>query len=419
MEENTRFANLRSTKGTETKTTIEYPPVTLPEGATPAVIGPFIGGDPLYLHKAEGTQSYDRDELFALKFRHHTAEQFATLVWQSDDWNDRIVQLNIELGEIAAADLDMTSNVSIRDLSFGVPRGDKGFGGKFEFAEGADLSDVETITMLAAHNVGITSDLLKSLPNPHRLVRLELDTADVLPADLSRFSNLEVLQLGGIEGTNDVSYLASMPNISSLGIRHSDFEEFGNPRSPGVERLRALDIAYNRRVGSSLAWLDRAESLWYLDVSGTAVDIRGLWSLRERHKLLRLRVQCCPGIRGRIDPLSKMPNLIELNVAGNRGVTDFALEHIASVLPRLQHLDLRATGVTKEGIRRFLPKLRDLRVLGVSGELLDVGVAEHLKETTLINSLIVVPTENGPTDNWEWAEAADYFGAIRTTGNPV
>ncbi len=158
--------------------------------------------------------------------------------------------------------------------------------------------------------------------------------------------------------------------------------------------------------------------MMYLDVSGTSIDMVALATLGDRPGLRHLRAQCCAALSDHLEVLSRMPNLTELNIAGNSRITDVGLERIVTATPKLRHLDVRATNVTRQGLWDLIPKLSDLRELGVSGELLDAEIGEHLKATTQINSLIIVPPDGWDFDEWDWVEAAEYFGAMRTTGNP-
>jgi hypothetical protein len=83
----------------------------------------------------------------------------------------------------------------------------------------------------------------------------------------------------------------------------------------------------------------------------------------------------------------------------------------------LTELDIRAAaGITRDGLRRWLPALEHLRVLGVSADLLDGDLAQELNATTGVEHLII---GRGSNDDGGWAEAVDIIGSARLAGVPV
>jgi hypothetical protein len=115
-----------------------------------------------------------------------------------------------------------------------------------------------------------------------------------------------------------------------------------------------------------------------------------------------------------IAPLRDRPGLIRLNLAGNR-ITDTGLASLAGALPRLRTLALRDTDITVEGVVDLVPRFPEIRVLGVSGDLLNAEVARHLSEHTEISELHISP----PLEGDGWIEAVDIIGAAKWGGKPV
>ena len=109
-----------------------------------------------------------------------------------------------------------------------------------------------------------------------------------------------------------------------------------------------------------------------------------------------------------------MSELGHLNLAGNR-ITDTGLASLVAALPRLHTLDLRDTDITVDGVVNLVPRFPEIKVLGVSGNLLNADVAKHLSEHTEVSEFHLCP----PMDGDGWIEAVDIIGAAKWGGKPV
>ena len=403
------------TNTSSSKPTIDFPTRTLPHGATPAVIGPYVGGEPLFLDKAQGPVEYEPRETLALKFPHHTADQIATLVRETPELGDRrIDELTIAGGSVTRADVKAIGQMRIRRLILGTRRGHKGFRAPFEFVGEVDLSAISMLSSFEAHAVGLTEHHLETLPQPEWLGGLVLDESPVSPKLLSRFFGLEMLSISGVDGFGeDLSFVKRMPNLVLLGIRCSDLT---------VDQLAAinldldvdiLDVAYNPRFGPDLSrLLSCGRTL--IDVSTTAVDDFSLETLDAPY-LDHLAAQCTGITDAGLVHLP--PHLTKLNLAGT-DISDVGLARIVTKAPGITELDLRAaTGITADGLRQWLPGLANLRTLGVSPILLDHDLAEELDATTGIEHLLL----GGPTDddNDGSFDAIDVIGSATFMGTPI
>jgi hypothetical protein len=415
MAKSTWFTDSESTK---TRTTTAFPPDTLPVGATPALIGPIVGSEPLYLHNAEGARSFDTDDLLALKFPHHTAEQFATLVWQSDDWNERVVQVTIEAGEINDEDLaTLTANAIVR-LDLGSERKSRTLEpSSMQFVDGPDLSSLRTLQQLHTYGVALTDDHLSTLGGPARLDMLNVDGADMTPAVLPRFRNLGALFLNGDPRmSSDLSFLANHRGLRGFGMRFADLTSDQLHHISANLRPFLLDIAYNPRLGPDLSGLAGMPGLQMLDLAGTAVDGSSIATLRGMSLLTRLTMQSTNLGDTDLSSLRNLPQITNLDVAGT-DITDVGLRIIVDSLPNLRYLDIRATNVTEQGTAA-LSQARNLFSLGLDGTLLTVSLAERLKADTNLDQVYVCPPYIND-DPFETGEPIDIIGAAKYMSRPL
>jgi hypothetical protein len=220
--------------------------------------------------------------------------------------------------------------------------------------------------------------------------------------------------MDGCEDGDDLSFLESMPDLYGFGFRFSGLTTDQLRHIKKCTQLRVLDIAYNTDLGPDLSMLDGYPSLSFLDISTTMADDDTLASIAKIRFLEHLHAQCVGITDAGIAPLRDRSGLIGLNLAGNR-ITDTGLGSLAGVLPRLRTLDLRDTDITVEGVVNLVPQFPEVRVLGVSGDLLNAEVAEHLSEHTEISELHISP----PLEGDGWIEAVDIIGAAKFNGKPV
>jgi hypothetical protein len=221
------------------------------------------------------------------------------------------------------------------------------------------------------------------------------------------------LIVAGVEGFgDDLGFVRTMSSLRLLGIRFSDLTVDRLAALGTDVDLEALDMAYNPEFGPDLSSV-HCEGLTLLDISTTACDDTSLATL-DAPRLDELAAQCT----GITDAgLAHLPGFLKkLNLAGT-AVSDEGLERIAARSQWLSELDIRAAaGITRDGLRRWLPALEHLRVLGVSAELLDGDLAEELNATTGIEHLII---GGGSLDDRGWVDAVDIIGSAKLTGVPT
>lgn len=396
-----------------TDSSIVFPPTTRPDGATPAIVGTYVGDEPLYLHTAEGTYRYSSRESVALKFPHHTAGQAAALVFRTPSAAGRIGEVTIAEGTVTQSDIEAIAQLRVRRLILGSRRGTKGFKAPLELPEDLTLAPLLHLPMLEAHAIGFREDHLATLPKPHLLECLALDETPVSPELLSRCTGLVMLTLAGVDGIGeDLSFVAKMPRLELLGIRFSDLavEDFADLEVP--TDLEMLDVGYNPGVGPDLAGLP-SRYRRFLDLSTTAVDDSSLETL-EAPWLDGLAAQCTGITDASVEHLPS--TLTKLNLAGN-DLSDDGLARIVTTAPGLTELDLRAVSrITPDGLRRWLPALVNLRTLGVSPNLIDGDLARELDATTGLEHLLL----GGPVDDERrYFEAIDVIGSATFAGTPV
>jgi hypothetical protein len=401
---------MTNTVGTDI--TIDFPATTLPVGATPALVGTAWNEGPFFYGTAEGSHQIGPGESIALKFPDHTAGQLVELAVGTEGLTGRVSHVELMEGVVSDRDLAALSDLRVGRLVLGEGRRGKTFDDRRDLAIG-DMTVVHSLLSLEASGRGLTDRHLASLGNPSALRILTLDSIPVEASTLTRFRFLSGLTVAGVEGFgDDLGFVRAMTSLRLLGIRFSDLT-VDRLCALGVDsRLEMLDIAYNSHLGPDLSTLP-CKDLTLLDISTTACDDTSLATLRAS-RLDELGAQCT-GITD--SGLSNLPpSLSKLNLAGT-AISDEGLERIAARARRLTELDIRAAaGITRDGLRRWLPALEHLRVLGVSADLLDGDLAQELNATTGVEHLII---GRGSNDDGGWAEAVDIIGSARLAGVPV
>jgi hypothetical protein len=411
MTQDNWFADPKSNKSTQTKVEIRFPPVTLPEGATPAMVGWVDGIGPWYLKKAEGSLKVEDGDRCAIDFPHHTSGQIAALLEGQEVPLDT---LEIRDGELGANDIDAIASAAPRHLILGHERGEKGFGETaVSFVDGANLSNLR-LTILTVSGIPFTNALLDTLGAPIALGSLTVDTTGVSLKAIARFRGLQILHVAGMAiDSESLCSIESLVSLSSIGIRNTDLTDDHLPFLASFSGLQVLDIAYNPNVGKNLESLTRAQQVYWIDLSTTAVSNDSLGPLGRLPSLQRLALQCTAVTDSGLSELQDLP-LTYLNLAGT-AVTDDGLAALVEDHPTLRTLDLRATGVTRNGISKLVPKLPNLFELGVSGDVLDRDMGIHLSDHSSLEQLRICP----PMDGDGWIEAADCIGAARWGGMPA
>lgn len=377
------------------------------------MVRPIIYGEPFMGDPAVGEVKTELTDTLMLEVPDHRPGQVRSLLSLVE--RDTISRVDIHSGSISSDDLAAISGAFIDEVRFGKPRVGLETPDpiEMEFIGGPSLSKLSGPSRLHVLNVPFTDK------NLARVGTTSLETLFLsgMTADLSllnRFKFLRSLYIDGFEGTEDLSFLESMPDLYGLGFRFSRLTTDQLRHIKKRTQLRVLDIAYNRDLGPDLSILDGYPSLAFLDISTTRADDTTLASIGNIRFLESLQAQCVGITDAGLAPLRDRPGLIRLNLAGNR-ITDKGLASLAGALPRLRTLDLRDADITVEGVVNLIPQFPEIKVLGVSGDLLNAEVADHLSRHTDIGELHICP----PLEGDGWIEAFDIIGAAKWGGKPV
>jgi hypothetical protein len=391
--------------------TIHFPETTLPEGATPAMVGWVDGSGPWYLKKAEGSLKIEDGDRCAIEVPHHTPGQIAALL---DGQAVPLDTLEIRDGELGASDIDAIASAKPRHLVLGHERGEKGFcETAVSLVDGVHLSSLR-LTILTLSGIPFTNELLGTLGSPIALGSLTVDATGVSLTAIARFRALQILHAAGMAiDSESLCSIESLVSLSSIGLRNTDLTDDHLPFLASFPRLQVLDIAYNPNVGNNLESLTSARQVYWIYLSTTAVANESLSPLGRLPSLQRLGLQCTAVTDAGLSELRDLP-LTYLNLAGT-AVTDDGLAALVEDHPTLRTLDLRATSVTRNGISKLIPKLPNLLELGVSGDVLDRDMGIHLSDHSSVQQFRICP----PMDGDGWIEAADCIGAARWGGMPV
>ncbi len=362
MEQDNRFADSKNNNGAPANTEIRFPPVTLPEGATPAQVGWVLGSGPFYVKKAEGSLKIKDGDRCAIEFPHHTPGQIAALL---DGQTLPLDTLEIRDGELGYNDIDAIASAKPRHLVLGHERGEKGFGETaVSFMDGANLSNLR-LTILTLSGIPFTNELLETLGAPTTLGSLTVDATGVSLTAIARFRALQILHAAGMAiDSESLCSIESLVSLSSIGVRNTDLTDDHLPFLASFPRLQVLDIAYNPNVGKNLESLTSARQVYWIDLSTTAVANESLSPLGRLPSLQRLGLQCTAVTDEGLSELRDLP-LTYLNLAGT-AVTDDGLAVLVEDHPTLRTLDLRATSVTRGGISKLVPQASEpLRTRGL------------------------------------------------------
>jgi hypothetical protein len=392
---------------------IDFPDPPQPPGVEPAMVRPIIAGEPFMGDPAVGEVKTGLTDTLMLEVPEHMPGQIRSLLSLVEP--DLIRRIDIHSGAISADDLAAMSGAFINEVRLGKPR--VGLEPpdpiEMEFVDGASLSKLSGPRSLHVLNVPFTDKNLATVGTTS-VEELFLSGMTADSSLLSRFKFLTMLFIDGCEGSEDLSFLESMPNLFAFGFRFSRLTTDQLRHVKKCTQLRVLDIAYNRDLGPDLSVLDGYPSLAFLDISTTRADDTTLASIGDHRLLEQLNAQCVDITDAGIAPLRNRSGLDHLNLAGNR-ITDAGLASLAGTLPRLRTLDLRDTDITIEGVVNLIPQFPEIRVLGVSGDLLNAEVADHLSRHTDIGELHICP----PIERDTLIEAVDIIGAAKFNGKPV
>ena len=388
-------------------------PDRVPADWGPAKIHLYYGDTSFPLQDASGEVELRQGDTIGLTITDHAPGQAAGLLGSLPAGAFR--RIDIDSGTVASADLAAINAAYIRSVTLGVEAPNRGTPGTpADMLEtGVDLSPLERLTSFTAHDVLLEDRHIASLPSPRTIYDLHLRGTTVGAGSLRRFSLLRSLHLEGESHGTNLGFLDAIPGLASFDIRFSRITADALAVVSRHPSLWALGVGYNDGIGSDLSRLTGPESLRYLDLSGTSLDTEGLRTLPITAQLLVLSLQTTRVTDDFVDVVRSARNLQQLRIGGT-AITDRGLALIVEAFPRLKSLDVRATSVTAEGMRRCA-ELPRLRVLGATGSVLSGELADDLKEGTDIQELHIC--EPGSIDEGA-TEAIDIIGAARWVGIP-
>ncbi|MEZ5176617.1 MAG: hypothetical protein R2823_10530 [Acidimicrobiia bacterium] len=397
------------------QSTIQFPPTTRPEGATPAQFGRVDAYGPLhpprYFAQAEGPIEVKAWDCHALCFPHHTAGQIAALL---DGQALHVDTIEIRGGELDTKDIDAIASAGTDNLVLGHERDEEGFcETTVSFRHGADLSKL-CLSYLTVSGIPFTDELLSTLGAPTELSLLAVDTTKVSLAAIARLRWLEILWMAGVAvDPLALRSLESLRSLWSIRLQHTDLTDDELPLLSSLPSLTHLEIGYNKNIGWNLKPLTHARQLTWISLATTGVTDKSLAPLGRMPWLRHVVLQCTAVTDKGLSAIRDLP-LQSLNLAGT-ALTDDGLAKLVRDLPTLESLDLRATRVTRRGVAKLIPELPNLLELGVSGDLLDRDMGLHLSEHSSVRQLRICP----PMDGRGWVEAVACLGAATWTGLPA
>jgi serine/threonine-protein kinase len=287
--------------------------------------------------------------------------------------------------------------------------------------------DVDTgTTRLDIGNGKITSQSVYYISLQKSLKRLHLEKCKIYDNDLTflpKMEKLDHLYLDGTKVTDEgLTYIAKMPTLNRLALSFTKVSDKGVERlaktklkwidlsdtkisgaamsSLGqMERLEHVTLEdYYPRGGKNLAALAGAKSLQYLNLRGGAITVEDLSEVSTIGSLTTLVLSKCSIEDGALAKLEKLDKLTELVLSecaisrsqwseiaklkslktldlSTSSVCDQDLSVIAELMPQLECIDLKETGVTENGLLN-LQKLGWLKTVELRGS----AVSEKSKE---------------------------------------
>ena len=195
---------------------------------------------------------------------------------------------------------------------------------------------------------------------------------------------------------DDLFYLTAFSQLRELSLRGKSITDAGLAYVEGLTTLEALAIDFTKITDKGLARLKPLVNLRSLNLENARISAAGLDHLEAFRKLEQISLPVWAissdlnkevAWKDGLARLSKLPNLRALSVDVSASVTDKELAYL-TVIPRLEELHIRISGITDEGMR-LLGRCTRLRTLEVSGKTItDDGLAHweelrHLRELHL------------------------------------
>jgi hypothetical protein len=240
------------------------------------------------------------------------------------------------------------------------------------------LSGLPHLVRLDLSHTRITDQGMLRLKQLQNLTELDLYYAEQITdegmAALKGWKKLERLNLRGTKITDTtLALLAGINALVFLDIGYAQVTDSGLQYLSSLKGLREVAFGGNKLTENGLQVLYSLPGLTHLDLSGRQRTDSGLWfvsvtdfgidpvaALGELRDLNLSGTQI--SARG-LEKLSKLDKLEKLNLYGARRIGDDAIPNL-SAFPRLLWLDLKDTGVSKEGIERLRAAKPNVTVVG-------------------------------------------------------
>lgn len=249
-----------------------------------------------------------------------------------------------------------------------------------------DLTYVATMPKLERlylNYTQITDDGLKQVAQMPLLTKLALEGTKVSDRGVSLLAKLKLrdLELSNLRITGEA--LAVVGNISTLNKlylgTYSPKGERNLSALASLKNLELLDLRENQISADDLAEVAQISSLKHLCLANCKVENGALQNLKSLEHLEVLDLAKNVLNPAKIKELAQLPALITLDL-NSSNVNDQALADLATVLPRLQNIDLRNTVVTEKGVMQ-LSKLLQLKSVELSGSAVSNKSQETLEKS--------------------------------------
>ncbi|RXZ82084.1 leucine-rich repeat domain-containing protein [Paenibacillaceae bacterium] len=225
--------------------------------------------------------------------------------------------------------------ISDQNISFQHMQGLKSYSGKFnesfsQFARYfADKANIEELTTQIRSNNELA--LLLEFPN---LKKLEITYVDESVTDFHLLNQLPLQSLS-VHFINDLKWLSSLSNLTSLEVNYSEATDFTSFYS--LSQLQALKLTAVKNL-KTIDFIQNMPNLQLLGIKQS--DITSLAFLEDKTSLTRLQLSSV-GQLGSLDFVNSLTSLTELSVSGY-------YESVPSLsLPNLRKAELAGSFVSR------------------------------------------------------------------------
>uniref|UniRef100_A0ACD5YHR8 Uncharacterized protein n=1 Tax=Avena sativa TaxID=4498 RepID=A0ACD5YHR8_AVESA len=301
----------------------------------------------------------------------------------------------VELGDAAAAEVARARGLRRLCLSRCKPITDMGLGC---IAVGCpDLREITLNWCLGITDLGVQFLALKCKKLTTLSLSYTMISKDCLPA-IMKLPNLEVLSLVGCVGIDDDA-LGSLENECSKSLQVLDMSNCQNVTHVGVSsvvkampNLLELNLSYCCHVTPSIGkCFQMIPKLQTLKLEGCKFMADGVKYIGISCVALReLSLSKCSGVTDTdlSCAVSRLKNLLKLDITCNRNITDVSLAAIASSCPSLISLKMESCShVSSEGLRMIGKCCRHLEELDITDSDLDDEGLKALSGCSKLSSL--------------------------------